>query len=44
MWGEEQEQTFQRLKSQVASAPVLAYLDKETPIRVIAEQERKGKP
>ena len=37
MWGEEQEQSFQRLKSQVASAPVLAYFDMDTPTRVIVD-------
>ena len=42
MWGEEQEQSFLRLKSQVASAPVLAYLDKDTPTHVIADASPVG--
>ena len=42
MWGEEQEQSFQRLKGQVAGAPVLAYLDKNTPTRVIADASPVG--
>ena len=42
MWGEEQEQSFQRLKSQVASAPVLAYFYKDVPTRVIAEASPVG--
>ena len=35
--GKQQEQTFQRLKSQVASVPVLAYFDKDTPTRITAD-------
>lgn len=35
--GKEKEQSFQRLKNQVASAPVLAFFDKDTPTRVIAD-------
>ncbi|PFX13288.1 Retrovirus-related Pol polyprotein [Stylophora pistillata] len=42
VWGKEQEQSFQRLKSQVASAPVLAYFDKDTPTRVIADASPVG--
>ena len=42
VWGEEQEQSFQRLKSQVASAPVLAYFDKDTPTCVIADASPVG--
>ena len=36
-WGEEQEKSFQKLKNQVASVPVLAYFDKDAFTRVIAE-------
>ena len=42
MWGEEQEQSFQRFKSQAATAPVLAYFDKDTPTRVIADASPVG--
>ena len=53
VWGSEQEASFQELKQQLASAPVLAYLDKEAHTRVIADagpvglgavlvQEKKG--
>ena len=42
VWGEKQEQSFQRLKSQVASAPVLAYFDKDMPTRVIADASPVG--
>ena len=42
VWGEEQEQSFQRLKSQVASAPVLAYFDKDVPTHVIADASPVG--
>ena len=42
VWGEEQEQSFQRLKSQVSSTPVLAYFDKDTPILVIADASPVG--
>lgn len=35
--GKEKEQSFQRLTNQVASAPVLAFFDKDTPTRVIAD-------
>ena len=37
MWGKEQEKSFQKLKGQVASAPVLAYFDKDAHTRVIAD-------
>ena len=37
LWGEEQEKSFQKLKNQVASVPVLAYFDKDAFTRVIAE-------
>lgn len=42
MWGKEQENSFQKLKSQVASAPVLAYFDKDAPTRVIADASPVG--
>ena len=42
VWGEKQEQSFQSLKSQVASAPVLAYFDKDMPTRVIADASPVG--
>ena len=42
MWGEEQEQSFQRLNSQVASAQVLAYIDKDTPTRVNVDSSSVG--
>ena len=35
-------QSFQRLKSQVVSAPVLAYFDKDMPTRVIADAAPVG--
>jgi len=37
VWGKEKEQSFQRWKSQVASPPILAYVDKDTPTRVIPD-------
>ena len=37
VWGEVQEISFQKLKSQVASAPVLAYFDQNAFTRVIAD-------
>ena len=42
MWGEEQEKSFQKLKGQVASAPVLAYFDKDAHTRVIADASPVG--
>ena len=42
MWGEEKENSFQKLKSQVASAPVLVYFDKDAPTRVIADASPVG--
>ena len=42
VWSKEQEQSFQKLKSQVASAPVLAYFDKDAPTRVIADASPVG--
>ena len=42
MWDEKQEQSFQRLKSQAASAPVLAYFDKDLPTRIIADASSVG--
>ena len=37
VWGEEQENSFQKLKNQVASGPVLVYFDKDAFTRVIAD-------
>ena len=42
IWGEEQEKSFQKLKGQVASAPVLAYFDKDAHTRVIADASPVG--
>ena len=42
MWGEEQEKSLQKLKNQVASAPVLAYFDKDAFTRVIADASPVG--
>ena len=42
MWDEEQEKSFQKLKNQVASAPVLAYFDKDAFTRVIDDASRMG--
>ena len=42
VWGEEQEKSFQKLKNQVASAPVLAYFDKDAFTRVIADASPVG--
>ena len=42
VWGSEQEASFQELKLQLASAPVLAYFDKEAHTRVIADASPVG--
>ena len=42
MWGKEQEESFQKLKSQVASAPVLAYFDKQASTRIVADASPVG--
>lgn len=42
MWGEEQEKSFQKLKSQVASAPVLSKFDKDACTCVIADASPVG--
>ncbi|KAL9985823.1 hypothetical protein ACROYT_G008271 [Oculina patagonica] len=42
LWGEEQEKSFLKLKSQVASAPVLAYFDKDSCTRFIADASPVG--
>ena len=42
VWGSEQEASFQELKQQLASAPVLAYFDKEAHTRVIADASSCG--
>ena len=42
MWGEEKEHSFQRWKSQVASPPILAYVDKDTPTCVIPDARPVG--
>ena len=42
VWGSEQEASFQELKQQLASAPVLAYFDKEAHTRVIADASPVG--
>ena len=41
-WGSEQEKAFQKLKQQLASAPVLAYFDKDAHTRVIADASPVG--
>ena len=41
-WGEEQEKSFQKLKEQIASAPVLAYFDKEAHTQIIADASPVG--
>ena len=41
-WGEEQEKSFQKLKNQIPSAPVLAYFDKDAFYRVIADASPVG--
>ena len=42
VWGSEQEKSFQELKQQLASAPVLAYFDKDAHTRVIADASPVG--
>ena len=42
IWGKGQEIAFQKLKGQVASAPVLAYFDKNDFTRVIADASPVG--
>ena len=42
VWGSEQEASFQELKQQLASAPVLEYFDKEAHTRVIADTRPVG--
>ncbi|KAL9964617.1 hypothetical protein ACROYT_G028280 [Oculina patagonica] len=42
LWGKDQENSFQKLKSQVSIATVLAYFDKDAPTRVIAEFSSVG--
>ena len=42
VWRSEQEASFQELKQQLASAPVLAYFDKEAHTRVIADASPVG--
>ena len=42
IWGEEQEKSFQKLKRQIASVPVLAYFDKEAHTQIIADASPVG--
>ena len=41
VWGKEQDASFKELKLQLASAPVLAYFDKDAHTRVIADEIEK---
>ena len=41
-WGEEQEKSFQKLKRQIASAPILAYFDKEAHTQIIVDASPVG--
>ena len=42
VWGSEQEASFQELKQQLASAPVLAHFDKEAHTQLIADVSPVG--
>ena len=42
VWNEEEENSFQKLKQQIASTPVLAYFDKEAGTRIIADASPAG--
>ncbi len=42
VWGNDQQRAFDRLKKELASAPVLAYFDKEAHTRVIADASPVG--
>ena len=42
IWGEEPEKSFQKLKRQIASAPVSAYFDKEPYTQIIVDASPVG--